>query len=70
MQVRCPYCSHSFNLGRDYMQGVVATAGKKTTEAVDWPKCRKTIKVPISQMRSYVTTQQSSDGGGGNQKGS
>ncbi len=71
MQVRCTYCSHSFNLGRDYMQGVVANAGKKTTEAVACPKCRKTIKVQISQMRRYVPTQQSSGGGGGgNQKGS
>ena len=72
MQVRCTYCSHSFNLSRDYMQGVVANAGKKTTEAVDCTKCRKTIKVQISQMRRYVPTQQSSGGGGGsgNQKGS
>ncbi len=69
MQVRCSYCSHSFNLSRSYMESVVAAAGKKTTEAISCPKCRKTIKVPISQMRRYVPTQQSS-GGGGSQKGS
>lgn len=69
MQVRCTYCSHSFNLSRDYMQTVVADAGKKTTEAVPCQKCRKTFKVSISQMRRYVPTQQSS-GGGGSEKGS
>ena len=51
------------------MQNAVDNAGKKTTESVDCPKCRKVIKVPIKQMRRYVPTQQAS-GGGGDQKGS
>ncbi len=70
MQVRCPYCSHSFNLSRDYMQNVVANAGKKTTEGVDCPKCRKVVKVPIKQMRRYVPAQQASGGSSGDEKGS
>ncbi len=75
MQVRCTYCSHSFNLSRDYMQTVVTNAGKKTTESISCPKCRKNIKVSIKQMRRYVpqtqeTQQSSGTGGGGQQKGS
>ena len=71
MQVRCTYCSHSFNLSRSFMESVVVNAGKKTTEAVSCPNCRKTIKVQIKQMRRYVPQQQSSGaGGGGQQKGS
>ena len=68
MQVRCTYCSHSFNLSRSYMESVVANAGKKTTEAVSCPKCRKINKVQIKLMRRYVPQQKSSGGGGGGQQ--
>ena len=46
MHVRCSYCSHSFNLGRDFLAAAVAeaTTQKHKTHAVEFPNCRKHIK--------------------------
>ncbi len=56
MNVHCSYCRHSFNLGREYIAQAVAeaeAAGQKY-HAVECPKCRKTNKVSIRQMKPYV----------------
>lgn len=56
MNVRCPYCRHSFNLSRDYMAQALAESSKNKQKyhAVECINCRKVIKVPFSQMRHYV----------------
>ena len=56
MNVRCNYCRHSFNLSRDYMVQAVAEAEEKKHkhDAIECPKCRKMIKVPMKQMKRYV----------------
>lgn len=56
MHVRCPYCRQSFNLSRDYMIDVVVRSleTKQKYQAVECINCRKTIKVPIAQMRRLV----------------
>jgi len=60
MHVRCPYCRHSFNLSRDFMaQALAESKGKKLKyHSVECINCRKTIKVPYSQMRRYVPEDQ------------
>ena len=56
MPIRCSYCSHSFNLSRDYVAAALAEAlaQKHKTHAVDCPNCRKHIKVPVTQMKRYA----------------
>ena len=56
MHIRCSYCRHSFNLSRDYIAQAVAEANenKKKYASVECIKCRKQIKVPVSQMKRYV----------------
>lgn len=56
MNVRCPYCQHANNLPRPYMeQALVEAAEKKQkTHNVECINCRKTIKVPIKQIRRFV----------------
>ncbi len=56
MHIRCSYCRHSFNLSRDYLSQALAEAeeGKKKYHGVECMKCRKIIKVPISQMRRFA----------------
>lgn len=56
MNVRCPYCRHSFNLSRDYLVQAVAEAEEKRQkyDSVECLNCRKQIKVPISQMKRFV----------------
>lgn len=58
MHVRCSYCSHSFNLGRDYLAAVLAEAKeqKHKTHAVECPNCRKHIKIPVAQMKRFAPT--------------
>lgn len=53
MHVRCPYCSHSFNLSRDYVAMAVAEAeeAKQKHHGVECINCRKLIKVPLKQMK-------------------
>ena len=56
MPVRCSYCSHSFNLSRDYIGAVLpeALAQKQKTHAVECPNCRKHIKIPVAQMKRFA----------------
>lgn len=56
MNVRCPYCRNSFNLGRDIVAQGVAEADEKRQKyyVVECMKCRKAIKVSVKQMRRFV----------------
>ena len=56
MNVHCQFCRNSFNLGRDYIGEAVAEADEKRQKyhAVECPKCRKMLKVPIKQMRRFA----------------
>lgn len=56
MHVRCSYCRHAFNLGREYLVEAVAEAAEKRQKyhAIECPNCRKLIKIPIKQMRRFV----------------
>lgn len=60
MHVRCSYCRHSFNLSRDYLIQAVTESSEKRQKyhSVECIKCRKTIKVPLSQMKRYVPKDQ------------
>ena len=55
MNVRCSYCSQSFNLGRDYIVESYneAVEKKQKYHSVECTKCRKTIRVPLKQMKRY-----------------
>ena len=59
MHVRCTFCRHSFNLGRDYLVDALAKAGEKKQKyhAIECPSCRKMIKVPVKQMKRYAPRQ-------------
>lgn len=63
MNVHCQYCRNSFNLGRDFIGEAVAEADEKRQKycAVECPKCRKTNKVSIKQMRRYAPKPAESD---------
>ena len=63
MNVHCQFCRNSFNLGRDYIGEAVAEADEKRQKyhAVECPKCRKTIKVSLKQMRRYAPKPAQSD---------
>jgi DNA-directed RNA polymerase subunit RPC12/RpoP len=56
MHIRCSYCRHSFNIGRDYIGEAVKTAAEKRQRyhGLECPNCRKLIKVPIKQMRRFA----------------
>jgi ribosomal protein S27E len=56
MNVRCPFCRHNFNLTRDYVEMAVKEAQEEGQKyhAVECANCRKTIKVPIKQMKRYL----------------
>ena len=56
MNVRCSYCSNSFNLSRDFVTQAVAEAVEKRQKhvGVECIKCRKMIKVPTKQMKRFV----------------
>ena len=56
MNVHCPFCRHSFNLTRDYLEYAVAEAAEKRQKyhAVECVSCRKTIKVSIKQMKRFI----------------
>lgn len=56
MNVRCQYCRNAFNLTRDFMLDAVAKAAEQQQKYVNVEciNCRKTIKVPIKQMRRYL----------------
>ena len=56
MHIRCSNCRHSFNLSRDYLVQALAEAEKEKQKyhGVECMKCRKIIKVSISQMRRYA----------------
>lgn len=56
MHVRCSFCRHSFNLGRDYVVQAVNEAVEKRQKfhGLECVNCRKLIKVPIKQMRRFV----------------
>ena len=56
MNVRCPYCRHTFNLTRDYLVFAVREAEEKRQKyhGVECVNCRKTIKVSVKQMKRFV----------------
>lgn len=56
MHVRCSYCSHSFNLSRDYIAAALpeALAQKHKTHLMECPNCRKRIKIPLAQMKRFA----------------
>ena len=56
MHVRCSYCRHSFNLGREYLAQALSEAAEKRQKyhGIECPNCRKLIKVPIKQMRRFA----------------
>ena len=56
MHIRCSYCRHSFNLSRDYLIMAVSESTEKGLKyyGVECINCRKTIKVPLAQMRRYI----------------
>jgi DNA-directed RNA polymerase subunit RPC12/RpoP len=56
MHVRCSYCRHSFNLGRDYLINAVAEATEKRQKyhGIECPNCRKLIKIPLRQMKRFT----------------
>ncbi|MCL4869488.1 MAG: hypothetical protein KJ063_11000 [Anaerolineae bacterium] len=56
MHVRCSYCFHSFNLGRDYIAAALpeALAQKHKTHLMECPNCRKRIKIPVTQMKRFA----------------
>jgi DNA-directed RNA polymerase subunit RPC12/RpoP len=56
MHVRCSYCSHSFNLGRDYIAAALpeALAQKHKTHLMECPNCRKRIKISVTQMKRFT----------------
>jgi hypothetical protein len=56
MNVRCNYCRQSFNLSRDYLADALAKAAEKKqkTHTLECINCRKTIKVPVAQMKRYA----------------
>lgn len=56
MNVRCPFCRTSFNLGRDFVVQAVAEADEKKQKhfGVECIKCRKVIKVSVKQMRRFI----------------
>lgn len=56
MNVRCQFCRQTFNLGRDFMATAVAEAeeNKQKHVTVECKGCRKTIKVPLKQMKRYI----------------
>lgn len=56
MNVRCPYCRHSFNLTRDYLAFAVGQAAEKRQKyhAVECSNCRKMLKVSVKQMQRFV----------------
>ena len=56
MHVRCSYCSHTFNLSREYLAEAIARSEKKGHKyhALECINCRKQIKVPVEQMRQNL----------------
>jgi len=56
MHVRCTYCRHSFNLGRDYLVDALEKMAEKKQKyhAIECPNCRKMIRVPWKQMKRYA----------------
>lgn len=56
MNIRCTYCSHTFNLGRDYLVASYneAVEKKQKYHAAECINCRKLIRVPLKQMKRYV----------------
>jgi hypothetical protein len=66
MHVRCSYCRQSFNLSRDYIVQAVSESSAKGQKyhSVECIKCRKQIKVPLSQMKRYVPKTEAEPGEG------
>jgi len=60
MHVRCNYCRHSFNLGRDFLVGAVLEAqeNRQKYHGLECPGCRKLIKVPLNQMKRFVSKEE------------
>jgi len=60
MHIRCSYCRHSFNLGRDYIAEAIATTAEKRQKyhGLECPNCRKQIKIPIKQMLHFAPRQE------------
>lgn len=56
MNVRCQFCRQSFNLSRDFMVTAVAEAEEKAQKhvTVECIGCRKTIKVPLKQIKRFL----------------
>ncbi len=59
MNIRCTYCSQSFNLGRDYVIEAYKDASDKKQKyhQVECINCRKQIKVSLKLMKRYVPRQ-------------
>jgi hypothetical protein len=56
MQVKCTFCPATFNLSVDYLIYAVAESEKRNHKyyMVECPRCRKTVKVDVAQMRGHV----------------
>jgi endogenous inhibitor of DNA gyrase (YacG/DUF329 family) len=56
MQVKCPLCPATFNLSVDYLVYAVAESDKRNYKyhQVECPRCRKTVKVDVAQMRGHI----------------
>jgi hypothetical protein len=65
MNVRCNYCSQSFNLSRDYLVDALAEATEKKQKyhTVECINCRKVIKVAVAQMKRYAPQASAEDEG-------
>lgn len=63
MHVRCSYCSHSFNLNRDFIAQALdeAAEARQKYVGVECINCRKLIKVPVKQMRRYAPRPDTAD---------
>jgi ribosomal protein S27E len=55
MQVRCQRCGYMFTLSRETVAAALEEAGQNQARhyAVDCPKCRHQIKVPVKDMRRF-----------------
>lgn len=56
MNIRCPFCRTSFNLSRDVVGRAVLEATEKRQKhyGVECIKCRKIIKVSVSQLKRFA----------------
>jgi len=60
MQIRCQRCGYMFTLSRDAVTAALEEAEQAQAKhyAVDCPKCRRQIKVPIKDMQRFRPRQE------------